>query len=544
MSRKIGDNIKKIESTYIFYLAPIFIFFGLMTTIFIIFELSIFTIVRQVNELNALVGIWFWEIGALTFYGSSIYLAIRIHSDRSRKIISVFLLFLSILAALTIVVLSLILGLILLKLTIGSIGILSFIAFLMMVVEEPPELMDNDITNRGIFIRIVVIVILLTLNTSLLFYRPNNTIVQPKSSPELIFWSKPEDLPDRTDILNLFNKNNFSFCIAIAAADVDNADTTSKIKMLLNYQINVYIMLVPTIGTYTTLENAYTIKNLYLEVRSWLLNENLFNESGIKAFLIDAESSETFAKETADLNPIEIINYLTLNLPNESIIVNASKSLIDFTNKVHSDGKLHGIIKSPTFFDASDGDHDLGYLFHNVYGIPITWDFSVNMLYRTEVAGGQVIIGNTSFFSDLYNNIFNFYGTIEENKFNVISKHFFYINVAALQSGGEVLANERYVFIGDTQDIFAKTSYIENEEIYDDLDICRHFNEEKVFIFLYSGFWQHYGEEGLNKLAAHCKQTESWVLPVGANEKNVIPIYYAIVNVFDRFTALGFDSLY
>ncbi len=543
MSHKIVDTIKKIEQTYTFYLTPIIIFFALVSVIFITFELSIFTVARQIDDLQGLVGIWFWEIGALSFYGGSIYLSIRIHSFPTRRIISIFLLFSSLLSVLAIIILSLINGLIMLKLFIALVGILSFVAFLMLVVEEPPELMDYGVSRRGVFVRVVVVVILLTLNISLLLYRPNTVLIEPKSNPELIFFGKSEDLPNHYDgeILNLFKNNNFSFCVSISEDDINNADTTYKLRVLLNNEINVYLMLEPTIGLYTTLENAYTIPDLYIKVREWLKSENLFDDDQLKAFLIDAEASDNLAETTADLNLITTLNYLSLNRPNETIIANASISLKNFTAMVNEDEKQHGIIKSPSFYDESDGDHDISFLFHNVYGLDITWNFSVIMSYRTEVVGGQIEVGNVSIFSDLYNQVFNFYGTIEEGKFNIISKHFFYTSVAAAQTGGEVKANERYIFIGDTQSIFNSTSYIKNKEIFDDLDICRHFNEQKVFVFLYQGFWDNYeGINGLNELANHNKQSESWLLPIEANEKNVIPIYYAIVNVFDRFAALGF----
>ena len=80
--------------------------------------------------------------------------------------------------------------------------------------------------------------------------------------------------------------------------------------------------------------------------------------------------------------------------------------------------------------------------------------------------------------------------------------------------------------------------HIQNKEYLKDIDICRHFNEEYIFMFPYSRFIDYYGVSELSNLGQHIKQNASWQLMYYSIETQIQILMYLAIGLFDRFMCL------
>ena len=79
---------------------------------------------------------------------------------------------------------------------------------------------------------------------------------------------------------------------------------------------------------------------------------------------------------------------------------------------------------------------------------------------------------------------------------------------------------------------------MEDKEYLDDLDICRHFGKEKVFLYNYKNFIKNYGEVELLNLGKHNRQEDSWELEYLAAEVQINVIFYLAIAFLDRILLL------
>ena len=95
-----------------------------------------------------------------------------------------------------------------------------------------------------------------------------------------------------------------------------------------------------------------------------------------------------------------------------------------------------------------------------------------------------------------------------------------------------------YTFIGNFHPDFADSYYIQNKEYLKDIDICRHYNDEYIFVFPYSRFISYYGVSELNKLGAHIRQFNSWEFTYFSIETQLQILMYIALTFFDRIMFL------
>ena len=205
----------------------------------------------------------------------------------------------------------------------------------------------------------------------------------------------------------------------------------------------------------------------------------------------------------------------------------------EFTDAVKEDGKEYGMIRAAELLDSSDGDGDLSLYTRNLYSLDIEWDFTISMLYRTnrfqgdesETEPPQFLAASMSLFLG---------AVIEGTKFTN-SELSFYQNVALLQNDGDTCANERYIFVGNFKKEFEDTKYIKEKMYKKDLDICRHFGAERVFLYELKGFVSHYGWEGIEELGLHIKQKDKWDLKYNNSKSIVFFMLYCGLILIDIF---------
>ncbi len=102
---------------------------------------------------------------------------------------------------------------------------------------------------------------------------------------------------------------------------------------------------------------------------------------------------------------------------------------------------------------------------------------------------------------------------------------------------------EHYIFVGNFKREFADTNYIKDKENFMDLDIYRHFGNEKVFFYDLSGFLYHYGWEGVEELGQHAKQKEPRELTYATYKSLAFLSFYCALIIVDLFVSLETDLM-
>ncbi|MFX0072184.1 MAG: hypothetical protein ACFFAO_13940, partial [Candidatus Hermodarchaeota archaeon] len=74
-----------------------------------------------------------------------------------------------------------------------------------------------------------------------------------------------------------------------------------------------------------------------------------------------------------------------------------------------------------------------------------------------------------------------------------------------------------------------------------DLDICRHFKNEKVFFYDLKGFLSHYGWEGIEELGKYVQQKDKTYLKYSTYKSLTFLIFYCGLVLIDVFASLEKD---
>lgn len=277
---------------------------------------------------------------------------------------------------------------------------------------------------------------------------------------------------------------------------------------------------------------------LYKDYRDWFTEEGIMESPYIKAFVIDAEPPSRYFDKVAEADIIESFNYFIDEFPSQEEIKDATIDLNELVESINSDGKQAGIIRVSSYMDEFDGDGDLNYLNRNLYSIDVEYDFSITMVYRAERIVAEDELTAEKIVDDFMKNLLGVPVVSEEQE--VLSAYNFYHRVGVELSEGEIKVDERYIFIGTMKEEFDHTDYVKKKGYLDDLDICRHFEQEKVFIFSYQNFIENYGVEELINLGEHKQKEEknTWTLEYYMLESQVNIVFYLIVVIVDWFLFL------
>lgn len=395
------------------------------------------------------------------------------------------------------------------------------------------ENLDFNFKPDGILILFLLSSI--ALNISLLTVPKRMIEIEPKTEPELIFFIQPTQLPNDQATYDAWGENKISFMPSMGLWVLNSSSVMNRIKLAINNSCNLYINLIPSPSDFGHIGNTGDYLNVYEEFRDWFINESVFDSPYIKAFTIDAEPPIDRLEKIDEGDIFNGINYLLKQFPSEEEIEKATANLQELVQKIRSDGKKAGIIRTRRYLDETDGDGDLELINRNVYSLDVEWDFSVNMLYRSQAIKESEEGSAQDIATDTLVEIF---GGSKTDGAYVYSRFFFYLFVGIEQTKSELDTNDQYIFLGNYKAKFEETDYIKDEEFLYDLDICRHFSEKKVFLYNYEGFTYHYGEEGLKELFEHNQQKDSWVLEVGSLETELNIIFLIFLNFIDRVLQL------
>ncbi|MHA1148009.1 MAG: hypothetical protein ACTSR8_07155 [Promethearchaeota archaeon] len=361
---------------------------------------------------------------------------------------------------------------------------------------------------------------------------PNEKItITPKTEPELIFFTNPFEMPKASEANVTYEKwgnGSFSFYPSMQQRNIYNTGIMERLKTAIKYDFNLYINIIPSGGDFVNIYNTDEILEVYLECKDWFITEGIFNDSHIVAFTIDAEPPKIINEEAKEGTFSEGASHIFKRFPTKEDIEGATDDLNEFVKQIRSDGKQAGIIRTRTNLDNTDGDGDIELLSNNVYSLDVEWDFSVSMLYRSQKFEERDEGSANDYVATILSTV---YGAEVTETSYVYSKYYFYLYVGIDQTKSDINAKEQYTFLGNYKSEFERTEYIKNGEYIDDLDICRHFNEEKVFLYNYEGFIYHFGYEGICDLIKHNKQYDSWEFETPALEAqtHVILLMFLII---------------
>jgi len=393
--------------------------------------------------------------------------------------------------------------------------------------------------SRKYKIRVFLILILSSLAIVSIFNLtiPENKItIKPKTNPELIFWTDPYDLPDKESIYELCRTYNIGFMPAINARTLNKSGLMDKYKLAISHGVNLYFSLLTTENPFINMDNTDEYLPLYEKFKQWFIEEGIFESSFVKAFVVDAEPPVRYTKEIREKSLVSSINYFIDDYPTKEEIKKARENVEGLVEEIRSDGKEAGIIRITPYLDELDGDGDMELFIRNIYSLDVVWDFSITMIYRV----GAAIVSMGDSVEDISENVKkNVFGQIKDEKINILSAYNFYHRVGMCkEKSGRIRADNHYVFIGTLKKIFNDTDYMDDKEYLDDLDICRHFSKEKVFLYNYDNFISNYGEAELINLGKHNQQRDSWELEYLAVEVQINVIFYLALAFLDRLLYL------
>ena len=388
-------------------------------------------------------------------------------------------------------------------------------------------------------IRVFLILILSSLAVVSIFNLtvPENEItIKPKTKPELIFWTDPFDLPDDETIYEICRSYNIGFMPAINARTLNKSGLMDKYKLAIAHGVNLYFSLIASEDPFINMDNTDEFLPLYGKFKQWFIDEGIFESSFVKAFVVDAEPPAKYVEKVREESIITSINYFIENYPTKKEIKEANENVENLVEEIQEDGKEAGIIRIAPYLDELDGDGDIELFIRNIYSLDVVWDFSITMVYRV----GAAIVSMGDSVEDFSENVKkNIFGQVEDEKLSVLSAYNFYHRVGMTEKKcGDFSAGEHYIFIGTLKKIFNDTDYMDDKEYLDDLDICRHFGKEKVFLYNYENFIANYGKAELLNLGKHNQQKDSWELEHLAAEVQINIVFYLAVVFLDRLLYL------
>ncbi len=357
-------------------------------------------------------------------------------------------------------------------------------------------------------------------------------LIKPETTPELIFWADPYDLPDDENIYALCKQYNIGFMPAINPSTLNKSRLMDKYKMAIDHGVNLYFCLLTSGEPYMNMDTTEEYSPLYERFKEWFIDEGIFESSFVRSFSVDAEPPQKYIEEVREQSIVSSINYIIDEFPTKDEIKEANKNVKELVEKIQSDGKEAGIIRISPYLDELDGDGDLELAIGNIYSLNVIWDFSITMTYRV----GAAIVSAGDTVDDIADNMKeNIFGQVKDKGINVLSAYNFYHRVGVVHSGnGDIKGGTHYIFIGTMKKIFNDTDYMEDKEYLDDLDICRHFGDEKVFLYNYKNFIANYGQGELINLGKHNQEKESWELEHLAAEVQINILFYLALAFLDR----------
>jgi hypothetical protein len=409
--------------------------------------------------------------------------------------------------------------------------------YLSMKFTKKGEKKKKNSKRRKIRIFIMFLLWILTIGSIFCLIVPENKItIKPETKPELIFWTDPYDLPDDEYTYQICKKYNIGFMPAINPSTLNKSGLMRKYKLAIANGVNLYFSLITSEDPFINMDNTEEFIPLYDQFKQWFIEEGIFDSTFVKAFVVDAEPPGEYIEKVKEKPIVYSINYFIDNFPTKEEIKEATENVEELVEKVQSDGKEAGIIRISPYLDELDGDGDIELFIHNIYSLDVVWDFSITMIYRI----GAAIVNMGDTVEDIADHMKkNVFGRVETEEVNILSAYNFYHRVGLTEKEcGDFRANNHYVFVGTLKKIFNDTDYMEDKEYLDDIDICRHFGKEKVFLYNYENFIANYGEGELINLGKHNEQKDSWELEHLAGEVQINVIFYLALVFLDRMLFL------
>jgi len=397
--------------------------------------------------------------------------------------------------------------------------------------------------NLKLYFKLALVSIPL-ISASFLFFPIKSVEIDPDGEPELVFWSDPFSLPRSNTTLQTCAQNGITFTVVLRTSFIDSVDerttVASRIQNLIDAGLRFHITIGgPSGDFYCHIDNADTFLEEFKIIRAFLLNYSLY--AYIDSINVDAESPGDYFKQFETEGYSTAGQYYVKSLPSERDIEKAEEGLKEFLELIHADGKDAGIIMNPIYLDEEDGDSDQAQLQKTIYWLDLDFDYSVTMLYRTQRVPSVFDYALLGLKDYHYLNDYeiDYYKYEKEDRYLMPLSEFYY-KVSLEMSGSPVgvKGNERYIFIGNFHSRNKYTSYIKDKEYKKDLDICKHFEIEKVFLYEWSSFISRYGEEELEKLGSHNQHNKKWVLTFPSYSLYRELAYVLIIVMCDRFLYL------
>ncbi len=511
------------------------IFGGLI--FFILFEITFFSLLNIIGvefyeiwilELSTVSGFAVFAFGTFSMKKSKIIKCFRILASFLMLIFFIGLFLIVILFFESLYTLIVILGILV------SYNILNFIYSI-----KSRGVLENK--NKIKSIILTGLIIFATLGPTLISFLPHSIEIHPKTNPEIIFLCGSNELPYDQNILDMCKKYNISFMPTIKEKDVGNPLYMLAYKKIVANGINLYFLIGGNSNFYAYIDNAKEFPQIYKNVRGWFVSEGIMDNPHVISFSVDAETpSETleYMKEEGVSNALE---FGYNNYPTQEEITNATDALLEFTDMIKKDGKKSGIVHAPRYLDPVDNDGDISLFMRNIYSLEINWDFSIAMMYRIIRFREDVSVIDLPEYIEMSFKLF--YGAEIEGTTVTVSELSFYQNVGLEHNLGYTNSDEHYVFVGDFAREFKDTKYIKKREFLTDFDICRHFNDVKVFFYDLQGFIYHYGWDGVEELGQYAQQKTCWYLNYNYYESIAFVMCYCGLIFIDIFAFLERDMI-
>ena len=366
----------------------------------------------------------------------------------------------------------------------------------------------------------IAIIMFPLLSSIVLFGTVQFIEIKAYNSPELIFWTDTSALPEDEETLDRCFEHDVGFCVVLRehyVEDSTNGESERRhIEYLVNHSVFFYVCLGGHDGEfYATMKNGDTFFDIFKSIRSWMITNNLYNHDCFRGFVLDAEIPNEVREDLEEKDTLGKSQYFINGIDSEEKIDEIRDSLDDMIDEIHDDEKDIGIIKLKTLHDQMDQDGDYGILSETIYSLDLDWDFSVSMNYRTWHVPNiydYLIrdVGESDYTSDHESS----YLKQSEEERSIVPLSQFYQEVAYETYSSEVGVKfgKRYIFIGNFDNEFKKTTYIQDKEYRKDLDICRHFGIKKVFLYEWRTFKRSFGSDELRKLVKFNEERQTWIL--------------------------------
>jgi len=529
--KKMKFTIAKCKLNVKIYLKKenisIFILILVSQYFFWFFELLLISVFYELTFID-LTFFLMWQSAAIALNILVLYLGIRY------KIFRIFyyfiIIFISIIAFAFIIQLKALLFLKVYIITFLVIGIVGFY----LSIKYFNKTKNFNINKKKEIFFLFLLIFLFSSSVYVLNSPKHEITIKPRTNPELIFWVDPYFLPNDEEIYQICKEYNIAFMPAIGSHTLNKSSLMDRYKLAIANEINLYFLLITPPDAFINMDNTGEYLSLYNEFRQWFINEGIFESPCVKSFAVDAEPPSHYTNKVRDSPLVESVNYFVDEYPTQKEIEEASRDLKELTEEIRSDGKEVGIVRISSYMDQLDGDGDIELYLRNIYSINVVWDYTTTMIYRV----GRIVpkSGETADVI-IENSKENVFGQLNEDvgEKNVLSAYNFYFRVGMCQNNREeIKAANHYVFIGTLKSIFNDTDYMKYKEYLNDLDICRHFGTEKVFLYNYKNFIDNYGVNELINLGKHNQQKKSWKLEYRGTELQFNIMFYLALAFLDR----------